>query len=72
MVRVMPNTPALVQCAASVFTRGKHARQEDADLVANMLGSVGIVEEMPEENMDAVTGLSGNGPSYVRTTEIYC
>ena len=65
VVRVMPNTPALVQCAASVFTLGLHASRDDADLVAKMLSSVGLIEEMPEQNMDAVTGLSGNGPAYV-------
>ena len=62
---MMPNIPALVHCAASVFTMGKHARREDAHIVSQMLGSVGLVEEMPEHNMDAVTGLSGNGPAYV-------
>ena len=38
----------------------------DCDLVTEMLNCVGLVEEMPEDLMDAATGLSGNGPAYVR------
>ena len=34
-------------------------------MVTEMLNCVGLVEEMPESHMDAVTGLSGNGPAYV-------
>ena len=36
------------------------------ELVREMLNCVGLVEEVPESHMDAVTGLSGNGPAYVR------
>ena len=61
----MPNTPAIVQSAACVFSRGRHVEPDDGDLVTEMLNCVGLVEEMPEYNMDAVTGLSGNGPAYV-------
>ena len=73
VIRVMPNTPAVVQCAACVFARGKNADSDDADLVTEMLNCVGLVEEMPESHMDAVTGLSGNGPAYVRPpTKLSC
>ncbi len=65
MIRVMPNLPTVVQSAACVFARGTHADDEDADMVTEMLNCVGLVEEMPEHHMDAVTGLSGNGPAYV-------
>lgn len=65
VVRVMPNTPAIVQSAASVFTLGSAAHDEDAETVTEMLSCVGLVEEMPEHLMDAVTGLGGNGPAYV-------
>ncbi len=65
-MRVMPNIPAVVQSAVCVFTRGQNVSDGDADLVTEMLNCIGLVEEMPEFNMDAVTGLSGNGPSYVR------
>ena len=61
----MPNTPALVQSACCVFARGHNVEDHDADRVTEMLNCVGLVEEMPEHLMDAVTGLSGNGPAYV-------
>ncbi|ELT92400.1 hypothetical protein CAPTEDRAFT_225475 [Capitella teleta] len=64
VVRVMPNTPAIVQSGASVYTLGTSANGEDSDLVTEMLNCVGLVEQMPEYLMDAVTGLSGNGPAY--------
>ena len=65
VIRVMPNLPTVVQSAACVFARGTHVQNEDADIVTEMLNCVGLVEEMPEHHMDAVTGLSGNGPAYV-------
>ena len=68
---MMPNTPAVVQSAACVFSRGSHVEEDDADRVTEMLNCVGLVEEMPEHLMDAVTGLSGNGPAYVRIVFSY-
>jgi len=64
VIRVMPNTPAVVQSAACVFSCGQCVAPEDADRVTEMLSCIGLVEEMPENLMDAVTGLSGNGPAY--------
>lgn len=65
VIRVMPNTPCLVQEGACVFSRGSTATLEDAQLVRRLLSSVGICEEVAESLMDAVTGLSGSGPAYV-------
>ncbi|XP_064480900.1 pyrroline-5-carboxylate reductase 2-like [Ornithodoros turicata] len=66
VIRVMPNTPCLVQEGASVFARGTSATAEDGQLVRSLLSSVGICEEAEDEEMlDAVTGLSGSGPGYV-------
>lgn len=65
VIRVMPNTPAIVQCGASVFVRGSSATDEDASLTKKLLQSIGICEEVTESHMDAVTALSGSGPAYV-------
>jgi len=64
IVRVMPNTPALVQEGASAFSIGGQATREDAALAQQLFASVGIAVETPETLLDAVTGLSGSGPAY--------
>lgn len=65
LIRVMPNTPALVGAGASAFCTGEGATAEDADLVREMLSAVGVCARVEEKHMDAVTGLSGSGPAYV-------
>ncbi|MGB9601325.1 MAG: pyrroline-5-carboxylate reductase [Limisphaerales bacterium] len=65
IIRVMPNTPALVGCGACGFSVGEYATREDAKLAGELLSSVGIAIELKEELLDAVTGLSGSGPAYV-------
>lgn len=64
VIRCMPNTPALVGAGASAFACGKNATKADAQLAQQLLGAVGLVEEVPEKLLDAVTGLSGSGPAY--------
>lgn len=64
MIRVMPNTPALVGASASAYALGSHATRTDAELASRLLGSVGIALEVREKLLDAVTGLSGSGPAY--------
>ena len=65
VVRVMPNTPALVGASASGFALGKSATAEDRTLVQTLLSSVGVAFSFKEPLLDAVTGLSGSGPAYV-------
>lgn len=65
VVRVMPNTPALVGESASGFALGKHVRPGDGALVNRLLSAVGLACEVKESLLDAVTGLSGSGPAYV-------
>jgi pyrroline-5-carboxylate reductase len=67
VVRVMPNTPALVQAGAAALCNGTAARQGDLDMVRKILETVGKAVVIPESLMDAVTGLSGSGPAYVFT-----
>lgn len=65
VIRVMPNTPALVGASASAFAPGKSATPEDAQLAQKLLSSVGVAYQVKESLLDAVTGLSGSGPAYV-------
>ena len=65
VIRVMPNTPALVGASASAFAPGKSATAADAELVQKLLASVGVAFQVKESLLDAVTGLSGSGPAYV-------
>lgn len=65
VIRVMPNTPCLVGAAASAFCPGTHAAEVDRERASAIFSAVGQVVEVPEELMDAVTGLSGSGPAYM-------
>lgn len=67
VVRVMPNTPALVGEGASAVCRGNHSTKDDLQIVRELLESVGIVQMIDERQMDAATGLSGSGPAYIYT-----
>lgn len=67
VVRVMPNTPALVMEAASALCGGAHATSEDLSLARHILEMVGKCWMVEEKLLDAVTGLSGSGPAYVLT-----
>lgn len=64
VIRVMPNTPALVQRGASAYSLGTTATADDSELARQLLGSVGYVTEVPEKDQDAVTAVSGSGPAY--------
>lgn len=66
VIRVMPNTPAIVQAAASVFVRGTAATADDANLIQSLLKSIGTCDEVSEYMMDPITALSGSGPAYVQ------
>ena len=67
VVRVMPNTPALVLEAASAIARGLHATDDDISLARRIFELVGKTWVVDEKLLDAVTGLSGSGPAYVMT-----
>jgi pyrroline-5-carboxylate reductase len=64
VVRVMPNTPALVDEGMSVLSAGAHADEGHLDEAEALLAAVGRVRRVPESQQDAVTALSGSGPAY--------
>ncbi|KAF4701462.1 hypothetical protein FOZ63_011262 [Perkinsus olseni] len=65
IVRVMPNTPALVGAGASAFCMGPGCTDQDRALASKMLECFsGVVVPVDEKLIDAVTGLSGSGPAY--------
>ncbi|MBL6763805.1 MAG: pyrroline-5-carboxylate reductase [Verrucomicrobiae bacterium] len=65
LIRVMPNTPALVGASATAYALGSHASQSDGDLAGRLFSALGTAYPVPENLLDAVTGLSGSGPAYV-------
>lgn len=65
LIRVMPNNPCLVGQGASAYCLGDRASVKDGDLVGKLLGALGSAWMVDEEQMDAVTGLSGSGPAFV-------
>lgn len=65
IVRVMPNTPALVGMMAAGFAPNAACSERDADAVGRILNAGGVAYRFPETLLDAVTGLSGSGPAYV-------
>lgn len=65
VVRAMPNTPALVDAAATAIARGEHARESDLEDAKRIFDAIGLTVVLDEYQLDAVTGLSGSGPAYV-------
>ena len=67
VIRVMPNTPALVLSGAAGLAKGSSATNEDMEQALEIFGAVGRAVVVDEKLMDAVTGLSGSGPAFVFT-----
>src|SRR5215469_7073440 len=65
VIRVMSNTPVLVDEAMSVISAGPHATEEHLRRAEQLLRPVGKVLRIPESQQDAATALSGSGPAYV-------
>jgi pyrroline-5-carboxylate reductase len=64
VVRVMTNTPALVDQAMTAISAGPHATGEHLALAEEMFKPLGVTIRVPESQQDAVTALSGSGPAY--------
>jgi len=64
VVRVMSNTPVLVDEAMSAISAGSHASEEHLEHTEGLLRPVGRTIRVPESQLDAVTALSGSGPAY--------
>jgi len=65
LIRVMPNTPALVLEGVTAIARAEGLRPGDLEAAQELFAAVGKVVVLEESAMDAVTGLSGSGPAYV-------
>ena len=65
VVRVMPNTPALVDQGMAAISPGRHCTEEHLQAAEALLLSCGKVVQVPEKYQDAVTAISGSGPAYI-------
>lgn len=65
IVRVMPNTPAMVLEAMSALAPNEHVTEDELKIVIDIFESFGQAEVVPESLMDVVTGVSGSSPAYV-------
>lgn len=65
VVRVMPNTPALVDQGMAAISPGAHCDDEHLAHAESLLSAVGKVVQVPEKHQDAVTAISGSGPAYI-------
>jgi pyrroline-5-carboxylate reductase len=65
VVRVMPNTPALVDEGMAAISRGSHCDEEHLVEAEELMDSIGKVIRVPEKQQDAITAISGSGPAYI-------
>lgn len=64
IIRVMPNTPALVNEGMSAVCKGKYAYEKDVDFALNLFSSVGKAIKIDEKHIDLITAISGSGPAF--------
>jgi len=65
IIRVMPNTPALVQEGMSVLSLCECIKDKEMSMIRGIFSSIGRVMVLPEKYMDAVTAVSGSGPAFI-------
>ena len=66
-MRALTNTPSAICRAATGITRGTRTNNDDVDLAKKIFGSIGVVVEVDESQIDIVTALSGSGPAFIYT-----
>ena len=64
-MRVMTNIPSALGDGASAFARGSRTTDDDVEQVRAMFGAIGVIVEVAEDQIDAVTALAGSGPAFV-------
>ena len=64
VIRIMPNTPAMVKKGMAAISQGIYARQEDVEFAKKLMGSLGNFIVIDEKFQDTVTAVSGSGPAY--------
>jgi len=64
VVRVMPNTPSLVQQGVSAYCPGKYTTSDDLEVASAILSGMGLAVEVSEDLLDPITAVSGTGPAY--------
>lgn len=64
IIRIMPNTPAMVGEAMIAVCRNENVNPENFDFIMDMFNSVGKAQEIEENLMDCVIGVSGSSPAY--------
>jgi pyrroline-5-carboxylate reductase len=65
IMRVLTNTPSAIGRAASAFASGRRATDQDREKIRTMFGTIGLVVEVDDGQIDAVTPLAGSGPAFV-------
>jgi pyrroline-5-carboxylate reductase len=65
IMRVLTNTPSAIGRAASAFASGPRATNQDCEKIRKMFGAIGLVVEVDDEQIDAVSALAGSGPAFV-------
>lgn len=64
VIKVMPNTPALLGAGMSAVCKGKYATDETLNLALDMFSKLGKAIKCEEKDIDAITGVSGSGPAF--------
>ncbi|MCL2865228.1 MAG: pyrroline-5-carboxylate reductase [Lachnospiraceae bacterium] len=65
ILRIMPNTPSMVNAGANVFCLETDLKEDEKETVVAIFNAIGMVEWVPERLINAISGMSGGGPAYI-------